>query len=877
LIEELDLLSSIAGRGGQSKSRGEKRAKFEVSIITTFNAYLPFYEEVVLRRLVSSGCQYNVLLMDSGELSKGLAAPTSQPRLAGRAYTLVPMRSAGAFHPKVALLMGKNNSRVFIGSHNVTLSGFGHNREITTIIDLPKGTDDPDAHLARAVWKFLEDWLEQQTDYLPESILNAAKKVATTFSPWLREESDQSREFQFIGTQPMGDSLWDRTRPILPKKAKQIIGIGPFFDRAGAFIKTMAQDLKPVEIILGVEPDKVVLCRQDNLPPEVRFVDASSLGNGKNKRFLHAKGFWVQGDDGQMALVTGSANLSSPAWTEVPKKRNVEAVIVHLGDSALKLAENLGIMSIPSMPELGKETLVMLAKRAEQSQVDLKNSSSVFVLIAEGLEKEILLPYYGSDTNQIMVIRCWEHERDNYFSPLSFYGDHLGLHIAIKIEDLSKVSFLEVQFKNGHRVQALIHNPKTIARLNRTSKQRYFQEALESLESGSSDLPTLMRLAEKLIFDEEVTSTSTIIISQEKKKNENIEISEESLGPLSVSIQDSKEHRKKIKELRGNDLAFIIDILIYRLGLSLRNETEQLEEDGPSEEEQVGKEEDAYQPIDEIPKFDLIKTIQGKIRTLVYRMLKQFKKAATSFAPSYKPVEQLLAVLAVLREVRAQDGKLSQLTEGQSLVPFIYRRQLLDGSIAALFGHKQKLFTSFTNALGKDPDEDVSRLLGLVLWLAYDSEMDARNLQQISKWDREQREEVLFNISKLLEIGIVSGRDEAVFKEAERSIYKTIKESSRGRAIEWLKYHRIWIEEIDKLRSLEYSWEVGQPFKVGDLGIAIKEENPKPRVVTKIETDKGKTKVHFAEIGRENNIIQFISDYVVPLEMPKIISERFIL
>jgi len=111
LIEELDLLSSIAGKGGEGKN-GPKKAKFEASIIVTYNAYLPFYEEVVLRRLVSSGCQYNVLLMDNGDLTKNMISPTAQPRLAGRAYTLIPMRAAGAFHPKVALLVGKNRSRV---------------------------------------------------------------------------------------------------------------------------------------------------------------------------------------------------------------------------------------------------------------------------------------------------------------------------------------------------------------------------------------------------------------------------------------------------------------------------------------------------------------------------------------------------------------------------------------------------------------------------------------------------------------------------------------------------------------------------------------------------------------------------------------------
>jgi len=870
LIEELDLLSSIAGKGGEGKPDAPKRAKFEASIIATYNAYLPFYEEVVLRRLVSSGCQYNVLLLDNGDLTKSLTSPTAQPRLAGRAYTLVPMQAAGAFHPKLAIFVGKNSSRLFIGSHNVTLSGYGHNREITTQIELGKGSEDPNAPLARAVWKFLTTWLEHQSDRIPQSIITAAQKVAINFAPWLLNESIQSGDVRFVGVDPSGDSLWDLVRPMLPKKAKRAIAIGPFFDQAGKFIKTMAHDLQTADIVLGVEPDSVVLCRQDNLPPGVRFVDASSLGRGKGKGYLHAKGLWVQGEEGQFVLVTGSANPSSPAWNEVPKKRNSEAVIVYLGNSALKLAEALGITSIPAMPELGKETLELLAKRSAQTKTDHESSASIFVLIAEALEKEILIHYQGSEIDQVKVIRCWEYGGEKYFSPTNICWNNLGLHIEIKIEDLNKVGFLEIELKDGRRIQAFVHHPKTIGRLNRTSNQRRFQEAFDSLESGSPDLPTLIRLAANLIFDETVTSASTVLKGQGKKKKEGGEPVEDSLGSLSIAIEETKERRKSIKDFRGGDLAYIIDTLIYRLGLSLRTATEQLEMVGSNEEEQVGKEEDISPTLDEIPKFDLIKAIQGKIRTLVNRMLKNFEKKEGSEAPTYRPVEQLLAVLAVIREVRAQDNRFSQLIAGQSLVPLVYRKQLLDGSIAALFGRKQRLFASFTDAMGKDPEEDVSRLLGLLLWLAYDSRMDVRELHNFPAGDPEERRERLFNLSRLLEIVIASGKDDEVFNEAERSIWKTTPESIRVGVAQWIGYHREWSKEVFEIISSRNSWKTETSAKIGGLGIATKEKIPKLRVIFGLD----KKYVDFVEMGEKNNILSFQLNFVDLTDMPIITADR---
>ncbi len=830
VIEELDLLSGIAGKGGEGKSSGPKRAKFEASIIATYNAYLPFYEEVVLRRLVSSGCHYNILLLDSGDLSRSLTAPTALPRLAGRAYTLVPMHASGAFHPKVALLVGKNSTRLFVGSHNVTLSGFGHNREITTQIDLAKGSDDPDAPLARAIWKFLNVWLEFQGDRIPQSIILAAQRVATTFAPWLLEENDQSGDIRFIGAEPSGDSLWNRVRPALPEKAKQVIVVGPFFDRAGEFIKTMARDLQAADTVVGVDPDSVVLCRQEKLPSGVRFVDASSLGRGKDKGYLHAKGIWIEGKDGHIAWVNGSANPSKPAWNEVPEKRNAEAVIVHLGDSARKSAEALGITSIPNLPKLGKETLETIAKRVIQTKGDDQKTATIIVLAAEVQGKEILLHYPGLVLGKVKEIHCWEHGRSNLLSPQNITSDNSGLLLEMTNEDAAKIGFLEIDLIDGHQIQAFVHHPASIARLNRTSKQRLFQEALGGLGSGSPDLPTLIRLATNLIFDEEVKSP--LPVGEGKTKKEEKDEGSDVPPKLEVSIKKSKQHRRQILELRGNDLSYIIDLLIYRLGLSLRTAAEQLEEIGPSEEEQIGGEEEIPPTLDEVPRLDLIKMIQGKIRTLVNRMLKNLERTDKPKEPTHRPAEKLLAVLAVMREVRAQDRRFLQLTESQSLVPLEYRKKLLDGSIAALFGRKQRQFDSFVTALGKDPEEDVSRLLGLLLWLSYDCGMDARELNSFPVGNPEEKRERLLNLAKLFEIAVASGKDEVVFKEAEHSIWGTTAESIKLRASNWIKYHQYWAKALTDVLSPDISQLIERSPQIGDIGIATREAILKPSVVS---------------------------------------------
>jgi len=81
------------------------RGGFEASLITTFNAYLPFYEEVVLRYLISNGCRHNILLMDKSQFNDCMQSEELRPQAAGFDYTLIPIKASGAFHPKIVLLI----------------------------------------------------------------------------------------------------------------------------------------------------------------------------------------------------------------------------------------------------------------------------------------------------------------------------------------------------------------------------------------------------------------------------------------------------------------------------------------------------------------------------------------------------------------------------------------------------------------------------------------------------------------------------------------------------------------------------------------------------------------------------------------------------
>jgi len=860
--ELIDLLSGIAGKGGESSGL-RKQGQFQASILTTFNAYLPFYEDVILRRLVASGCQHNILLMDAANLAHNLGSPTGQPRLAGRAYTLVPMRASGVFHPKVALLVGKKRARLFVGSHNATLAGFGHNRELTTQLNLDRGADDPNAPLAQAVWGFLDNWIAQQGEFLPASLRDAVSGVAASFAPWLRQAAEQTGDILFLGTTPTGANLWELLRRFLPETVDRITVLGPFFDREGVFLSTLNRELKPRRIAVGIEPEKVALCRLEKLPEVLCFHDATELAGRPG--YLHAKAILIEGVSDDTVLITGSANPSHPAWTADATRRNAEAVLLHRGASVWQLVQELGLSDIPNLPEVDSGTLAAIAGKPPDNHGVRKDGPGP-AIAAEARPEGLFLPWAGLNDHQVIRAQATLHGQAEPLPVPHFDCDGCGIQLYLTPEQTNAATYAEIQLDDGKWLTAFVHHPASIARLTRTSSQKRFREALDSLNSDNPDLPTVIRLANNLIFDDSYPAKRSATIPEKTGGKRDGGKTEDELGPLSVPITATKHQKKRVRDLRGGDLAYMIDTLIYRLGLGLSDAAEQLVDHGPSEEEQVGAEEDLPQPFLEQPPLDLVKTCHGKVQTLITRMLKQLEKADPRAADAHRPVEQLLAVLAVLREVRAQDRRLSAVTEGESLVPLVQRKRLLEGCLSVLFGRKKRLFNVAVQIFDDDPDNDLARLLGLLIWLAWDSGLDPGADSGAGLWDLQARREALLEMARLLEIAAIAGRYIDAFEEALHSTWRTSKESNRSGASRWISKYKEWSRSLAELLD---SWETlasGHPPQPGDLAVAIKEKPPRFRLVLSVVDGK----VLLAEFGEKTGEIKYGRGYVKTIAPPSL-------
>ena len=858
----INLLNEIAGKESDSPG-AKKRGKFRASIMTTYTAYLPFYENVVLRRLMASGCRYNVLLVDAQELVQSLQDSDRMPRLAGRNYVLVPMTAPKVFHPKLMMLLGEHNARILVGSHNATLSGFGHNRELTTRIDLAQNFSGEYRAFFQAAWNFIEAWLFMQQSRLPQSVSDAVMRVRTKYAPWLNDQETQTAEVRFFGSMPAGNSLWQEVRPFLPDNIIEVDVLGPFFDKEGEFLKKLHEEFSPRRITVGLDPKakNSSICRLDGLPQQIKFHDASTLGAGEG--YLHAKALFLTNTLGNSVLITGSANPSHPAWIANPSYRNAEAVVLHLGDCARQYTEGLGILSLSSMPKISHSQLQQIIERATSRLELSKYATPTRVVIAELTEDGVQLACPFNDNEEVLECRV-------QFDDQSF-ADNVAVekqerHLLIKLaQGRDSIVRILLRLSDGSQVMAFVHNHRAVSQMATTSKQQSFRDALDSLGGASPDFAALLRIADKLIFDE--SEAKEAVQKNFIRKERSKEKDEDELEPLSVSVKETKRNQRRTRELYYGDLAYVINTLIYHLGIGLHNASEELATHTHSEEEKTEIEQDETDVLaSEVNPFDLVKTCNRKVGTLVNRMCKHFEKAKPETSQAYKAVEQILAVLAVLREVRANDPKLAHLAGGTSLVPMKERRKLLQATLRALFGGDRGLFDDAAEIFKDDPDNDLERLLGLIIWLAWDCEIDPCVADNVPIYEFEAKREAFLELSNLLEIALRAGKKEEAYEEARRSALRMCPDGKRLNLFRWMRIFENWANE---LQEIDYWSKQGLRSEIailGQIGKPNRKKESKPRIVLGTQ----KNFVLLAEISKTDNVVKFHKDSVSFFTMPEL-------
>ncbi len=804
-----------------------KRGGFEASLITTFNATLPFYEEVVLRKLVSAGCRHNVVLMDRAQCAVSWASEATRPRLAGYGYTLLPVSAPGAFHPKLCILVGPKKASVLIGSHNLTISGFGYNREITNWVEVSGSKDGEGASLLADAWRMAKNWIEIERNRSDDQLLDAAFALERFITPLVVNATPPLSAFA-LSHGPSIEPLIDQLTPRIPQGISRIGVVGAFFDNEFAFVAELAKRWPHASLTVGIDPDSVQLSRSPN-QQVARYVDARKLWPDSHG-YLHAKAIYFEGNGDECAFVSGSANPSRPAWLAEGSSLNVEAVLLRTGPDAREIGESTGLKKLFGLEEL---VPALFESIVERSSLEVRSNESNYLSLLSG----VLDPESG----EIRIIRRSPATLVDRIELFSSNMQKIG-EVALPTQEANCISFVPASdvgrvvscvlyFQNEMVARAMVHDVAQISASAHSTRQYQIRNALSGLGSSEGDISKVIASVERVIFsDETYREVDTTLKTHHGKQPQALTAK----GPdsLAINVADLPKEKKKLRLLKSGDLAYLLDVLLRRISEGLDNASLETDASGRNEEEQVGKEgdEDAKSSEPALPPTglsdsDVARAVARRARTLTRRMVDQLKLAATNLERSPTAVIQLIAVIALVRELRHLDKTPRWKKSGHLLVEEQDRRYLLDESVRYLLGAGHRMLDDVDKLSGAETEEG-AQLRVLLLWLAWD--LGDELTDKIGRiWDPKELQSKLRRNAVFLKLIPPLSQDSTAWQELVESIARTVPANPDAAlaASKWIDRHlrfgTLWSEGFQKTETLRVGGYCCVPGRVEEPRVVM--------------------------------------------------------
>lgn len=832
-----------------------KRGGYQASLITTYNAYLPFYEDVVLRKLINQGVRHNILLMDSRQFSQSINH--HPPRLAGKHYSLLPVSSNGVFHPKVIILVGKSRGALLVGSHNMTLSGFGYNRELTNLISVKNQDDQEGIALINSAWKQIQGWID--SDSLPQQLVGMVQKLED-FSPWFKKSINPPPDHcHIISSQPNSPSLWSQFKGLIKGRVTQVIITGAFFDSQMTFIKQVYADLNPVAIDVGIDPLTVQIPENIDLPG-LKFWNCSSLGPTKRddtqKGYLHAKAIFARTDHGNTYLGIGSANPSAPAWLKTNLSGNIEMLMVSQGSQAEKFAQELGLLDIPKMPLLSASDWNTTQENWEH-QAKVKKPELLETGIAMVTDEGIF--FTNKDFDGTSQINCNILSADKELllkGQATLKNDRFYLNIPVK--DVASATFLTFKTNEGSAIY-LIHHQQQITEHSRTGTQRLFKDALASLSTDSPDLETLIKCVDKIIFAkaEELDSAVDRIKRGNSIGKHNSAKDQHEEASLSIDLLDTNKSKKKYRLKHSDDLAYLFNMLIYHLRMGPEIESgenlENIDSRGHSEEEQVGADYEEEKLSNGLTEEEIsartLSLCHTKVRSLIQRMIKQLNGLSEDKVSFENIIIRLTAVLALLRHLRTLDGKVSWIKQGQTAIILDVRKKLLEAISENLLETPHSILYPSEQHHGLDNADELARLRGLVLWLAWDSGVRLIRKKPVFESSPKENERIKSKALMLAFAQLIKN-DPVVINEAKQSI------ALCNSNTEWLNEILLASQKLERLVNSPNRLKLGRDGNIEDIAIHQNDISLGVRLIIKKDSDY----INLASYGKNKKFRRFEKD-----------------
>lgn len=820
---------------------------FRSSVFTTYSCYFPFYEEVVLRRLMAAGCVHNVLLVDATRCAEAFAVEELRPRRAGRDYTLIPVKVGGAFHPKMFLRFGKSKGSLLVGSHNVTLSGFGLNDEVTNIFRLEGAALRAGGAVFRQALSYLGQFMPTRLPDVVEAFEGVRLGV-----PWLDGPLGVGpQERQLLTESGTSDDLWSQVAPLVPKEVKTAFVGGPFFDPTLAMVRRLQREVRPQRLVIGIDPSAAAIDPiEAGRLGGVEWVNIAGVSQIPQRRDgasrpLHAKVFWFAGMHDEL-LVTGSANPSVAAFFASPDLRNAEAVVA---DRTKGAADRLHIEALLAAPAVTP---------AEWREVASRRESAPKPDAAEPRRILMATPtpagFIAQDAMEVGLVFDAMDDQDNPLGKVVAVGGGI-LEATDSIRDATR--YLEARSGLVH-VLVVVHRTEDIAKNLGGDTRKALRHALGALEEDPTQLDALLKLTEKVVFD-----SGDVVRTTPLRSPDSVDAGrEEPTAPASLALEAAGRNNSaaRRRSLASGDIVVLLDALMRRLGEGLSAGSPR----SRSEEEEISAdEEDGGDLAPEVADFEVLaKACRGKVRRLVKRMAGQLELANES-TNARRGIVQLAAVLGVIRTLRIIEQRPEWKRARQKLVDRDDEWSILqDAVIAIAWGADAMAVRAVTETDGEGFAE-LSIVIGLLAWLAWDVETDIPVVSRRIGLD-ESDEDQWYAVQLFAALGPWLVEDPAALAILQESVMRTPRLRVDGDR--WLRRHLDALVALESIRdSGGESGELGRIVEPGDLVILREGEMPRVRVVLAVEGRGSDGKISIYDPGHTDGIRRFMASRVTTI------------
>lgn len=467
------------------------KGKYHSCIISTFSFDYHFFDAQIRKQLQAKGIYNIIILCDARLLDQTIANFSARTKYLTRDYTVNPIVSKGAFHPKMAVFFGDNNLMMHLGSGNLTSGGLGKNHELFSTFSTDE-EQDPQFSIIKSGITYLTDFLKEEKGFVRQQLkwIQQHCKLISDFGypandGLIKIDEEVSMAFLKNGS----ECIYDQLGKLIPaREITRIKIISPFFDENARFVHQLLADFEKAQIDILVQDQKTFLPFPIPENDRIKFLDWESTERAAKKiksvsRFNHSKLFLFETET-EAYLLHGSPNATIAGFGYHAHFKNDEAALLfHFPHKA-----DVPDMGINGNNEIAPNQLKPARYLPPPEDAVKTTNFKIKILGADKYQNriEINLSSPLPDNYGIIFMNA-EGE------VLDFAGD-LNLHTARATINLKENPGLRPAVamyieKEGNRVSnySLLHEVESLWKCNPSQESRKFQKLLSDIQVGMVD------------------------------------------------------------------------------------------------------------------------------------------------------------------------------------------------------------------------------------------------------------------------------------------------------------------------------------------------------------------------------------------------------